>query len=492
MKNYVTRQCINPDVKFYEHDVECDQLLNIFDYEDFCFFIDQWKVLLVKKYKVKPGQTISACAGPNMMYYALIFATAELGLILIVDWPYVTKESDLNDVKLSIHGKIDFVYTHKRFHTPGDNDYNKWLTQRDLSIGNEIIYTDDVSDYFMQITEQEIAEVSALIHATEDSTLIYSCSSGSTGSPKRIINSHKKVYLMSKRIAQFVMEPNASVCHTSLLHHGSSASFHFLPGLMHGKEQYTCVAANGSVTRLAKFVQENKINQLFLYTHSSLTEFVTHVDVLEHKVNILTLQQITKNLLPLIKQKKINFVKSSFGDSTIGDTFFLKTVDQYTDEDTYDVSNMGPQLDNFYQFEIRNNLLYVASQQLDQDWVTSNDLFCVVDGNYYFQGRSNQYRINGCWIELNKIEEKVNELFGFNGANIVFDPDMQKIYLAVWEQNETAVQALHQFVKDTYKGKLKISHVLKNESYINFLSGRKLNQNKIRLHCRNKLLEGTQ
>jgi acyl-coenzyme A synthetase/AMP-(fatty) acid ligase len=364
------------------------------------------------------------------------------------------------------------------------------MTQRDFSIGNEIIYEDDIHDYFMQITEQEIAEVSGLIHATDDRTLIYSCSSGSTGNPKRIINSHKKVYLMSNRTAHFVMEPNARVCHTHLLHHGSSAGFHFLPGLMHGKEQYTCVASNGSMARLAKFVQEHRINQLFLYTHSMLTEFLTHVDVLEHNVNILTLYQITKNLLPLIKQKKINFVKSSFGDTTIGDAFFLKTVDQHTDEDTYDVSNMGSQLDDFWQFEIRNNQLYVASQQLGQDWATSNDLFCVIDGNYYFQGRANRYRINGCWIELNKIENKVTELFGLNGANIVVDTDMQKIYLAVWKQNQTAVQALNEFFKDTYKNKLKISYVLNNESYINFLSSRKIDQTKIRLHCRNKFLEG--
>jgi hypothetical protein len=114
----------------------------------------------------------------------------------------------------------------------------------------------------------------------------------------------------------------------------------------------------------------------------------------------------------------------------------------------------------------------------------------VIDGNYYFQGRANRYRINGCWIELNKIENKVTELFGLNGANIVVDTDMQKIYLAVWKQNQTAVQALNEFFKDTYKNKLKISYVLNNESYINFLSSRKIDQTKIRLHCRNKFLEG--
>jgi hypothetical protein len=486
----ITRNCINPEILLHEHDPVTNQLINTLDYEDFCNFIDRWKVLLVKKYNAKPGQTICPLIGPTIFYHALIFAAAELGLILIVDWPHVYHEEDLDDAKLYIHGKVDFIFTTLLLHTPGDSNYSRWMTQRDLITGNVIFYVEDIHDYFAQVTEQDIADLPSMA-VTEDSPFIYSCSSGTTGDPKRIINSHKKVCLMSERIAHLLIEPDSKVLHTVLLHHGASIGIHFLPGFMYGKEQYT-FATGGCPPKLVQFIADQKINQLFLYTNNMLNDFLRKTDVLDHKVNIVTLYQITADLLPLIKQKKVNFVKSLFGDATIGTGFFIKTVDQSTDQDTYDVLDMGPPLDDFYQFEIRDNRLYVASQQLNEDWTTSDDLFCLVDGNYCFQGRANQYRINGQWIELNTIEDKVKKLFGLHGANIVIDADMQKIYLAVWQENSAAEQELDDFFKETFNNELTVSYVLRNEPTSRFQSSRKIDQAKIRMVCRKKIMENLQ
>ena len=92
------------------------------------------------------------------------------------------------------------------------------------------------------------------------------------------------------------------------------------------------------------------------------------------------------------------------------------------------------------------------------------------------------------WIKLAQLEQEVNKLFGPQGANVVVDFDMQKIYLAVWISNANAESKLNQYLTENYKA-VKISHVLRNEEYRHYFSSRKIDNSKIREVCREKLLE---
>jgi hypothetical protein len=190
----------------------------------------------------------------------------------------------------------------------------------------------------------------------------------------------------------------------------------------------------------------------------------------------------------LVKKKNINFIKSPFGDTTIGLGFFLKTVDQTTNILDYDVTNMGPILDDFFQIDIRDQRLYVSCSELGEGWKTSDDKFELINGNYHFLGRANSYRIGEEWISLQQLESAVIEFFGRDRANIVVDVQYQKIYLAVWQEpNFEAEKKLNEFFDKTYKD-VKIDYVLRNEVYNEYFNSRKIDNSKIRQVCRERIL----
>jgi hypothetical protein len=483
--NIISRQCINPDIIVHNHNHSTKEYISSYDYKSFCRLIDHWKIFLIEKHNVKPGQTICPIVGPNIFYYAMLFAAAELGLIIIVDWAHAHTEEDLQLQKMKIYGKIDFISTAKFLHNPKHPSYVYWEKQRDLMYGNVMLYEEDYHDY--EIKDIELFNKMAdTIWATPNSPLVYSCTSGLISKTKKIVNTHEKIYLMAQRLGAFYVEKNSSILHSQMIHHGSSMCHHFLPGFMLGKEQFTFATTLGYTPGMAEFVNDNKINQLFLMTPWMMTGYLKNTKPAKHKINIITLFQITADLVPLVKEKNINFIKSLFGETSIGSGFFIKTVDQTTDLESYDVTNMGPVLDDFFQIELRKNYLYVSCPALNEDWATSNDRFEKIGNDYYFQGRGNQYRINAEWIKLNDLEQKVRELFGPTGANVVVDPEMQKIYLAIWEENIEAEKKLETYFIDNYNT-VNISYVLRGEIFNEFFTSGKIDNSKIWQVCRQHL-----
>jgi hypothetical protein len=194
-------------------------------------------------------------------------------------------------------------------------------------------------------------------------------------------------------------------------------------------------------------------------------------------------------MVKLVKEKNVNWLRTSFGDTAIGMGFFTKNVDQTTNEAAYEVGNMGPLWDDFWQIDIRNGELWVACNELNQEWRTSGDSFELVGGNYYFKGRSNQYRIGTEYIELNDLEQQVKTLFGPQGASVTIDVEWQKIYLAIWKPNPTAEATLNKFFNDTYE-EVNVSYVLRDADYNYFYNSRKIDNSKIRAFCREKIING--
>jgi hypothetical protein len=481
-------------MQLYEHNIETGEVEKIYNYEEFCQLINRWKILLIEKYDAKPGQTIYLQTNPGLLYYALFFAACELGLIFIIDWPYAWTEDDLSQHKVTMHGIIDYVVIFSGMHIVGHTkQIDHWTIQRNLRFSKHILCEDKLYDFDISQSKR-ITEIINTVWATPDSEFLYSASSGTTGTPKKIVDTHKKVYLMAQRLADFCLTTNDSVLHYKNIHHGASMCYHLLPGFMKGGKQFIANGRHGEGVNLdpvIKFAVDNEINQLFLYRPEYLLYFVKNMPRVNHRLNIVTLYQITSDVVALLKEKNINYIKTPFGDTTIGLGFFVKTVDQNTDLVNYDVTDMGPVLDDFFQIELRDGALYVACRELGQDWRTSNDKFEVINGNYHFRGRNNKYRIGPEWIELNDIEQQTKLLFGPNGANIVVDFEMQKIYLAVWKENPDAESLLNEFFDQQYES-VKISYVLRNEKYDHFFNSRKIDNDKIRQVCRQHLLNARQ
>ena len=479
----------------HEHDPATGQLIKIYNRDEFCELINRWKVFLVENYDVQPGQTIAMELAPGLVYYALAFAAAELGLTFIIDWPLCYAERDLADPKVAMWGQIDYIVTHKNHkepgHIKGQHPWSKWTHERNVKYGKNFVYEDQMFDYDMN-QSQRITEIIECIWAEPHTPLINFASSGTTGLPKKLMNTHTKVYQISQRITGLNFTKGLRILNFNNLHHGASMSYHFMPSFMIGGELFTAIGCYGpnesGIDGVIKFCLDNCINQVFLYRQDHAEHFLRTIPRVDWTVNITTLLQITPEMARLVKEKNVNWICSPFGDTAIGQAIFNKKVTQQTDLETYDVTNQGPLVDDFFQAEVRNGSLWVAIPSLDQEWQSSGDAFEKLNGEFYFRGRANQYRINNEWIALAPLEQEVNELFGPQGANVVVDFDMQKIYLAVWAPNVKAESKLNQYLTENYKA-VKISHVLRNEEYRHYFSSRKIDNSKIREVCREKIFE---
>ena len=478
----LSRHQINQNIIFHQHDDDDGSYVRSFDYNDMCGMIDFWKMFLVEKYNAQPGQLLYIASSPRYYYYTLVLAAAELGLVLLLDWPHVYSESDLSNYKINMWGQIDFVIVEKK----RAELYNKWEIEKFHKFSKNFLFLEDIENYKIQNPEL-FKKVSKRINTDPDSILISYASSGTTGDPKKIKNSHKKICLISNRMKEILgFFPDQKILHANNLHHGASLCYHWLPGLMSCDEHYTIpLSTIVQPKEYTPFILENKINRIYLFTHDMLITWLRNVPRLDVDVDVTTIFQITPECLRLIKEKNVKSVTSIFGSTDVDPGILTKIVTSATDESTFDVTNMGPQRGDFFQIEVRDNLIYVACPALDEDWRTTGDQFELIDNEFYFKGRANRYRINDEWFTLNEIESKVFELFG-SSANIVVDFDMQKIYLAAWEEIPAAEKQLDDFFKTRFTS-VTISYVLRNEDYAHYFNSRKIDNSKIRDRVRSLL-----
>jgi len=488
-KNIITRHCLNKDLIIYQHN-DNYHLDHAFDYNHLCGMIDYWKVMLVEKYQVSAGQTCYIDVGKqDIYYYSLFFAICELGLTIVVDLPNVDEFTDVKtNYRLNMHGKIDFWFADTQ------RLADHWNKIRFNHIAKHVLNPAEEFDHYI-IKDHSLFETIAITMWCEPHMpLIMTGSSGTTGVPKKVIESHHKIYSMSQRMIPLLnLKPSDRICHTKNIHHGSSMVLFFLPGFMVCNDHLTKIwsnAPNAGVKNLVEFVVQEKPNHLFLYTTDFLTEFLNLLPTIDHQLELLTLYQITPEIVKLQKEKNVTVIRSTYGESTTGSGIFLKTVHRDVDLDTYEINNMGPKLDNYYDIKLIDGLLYVAIPDINQDWKTSGDKFALSNNNYYFYGRADLYRIGYAWIEIQSLEEEVNQHFGINhgraNATAVIDSEMQKLYLAVWQPNTDATQKFIGYLKAKYDG-LTPAHIITDLDYSIFFGARKIDQERIRDYCRKKL-----
>ena len=475
----IGRNCINPNIVLHRVDDNFDIVQSI-DYVEFCGMINFWKMFFVEQYDAKPGERAFIVGVPGYDYYGAVFAAMELGIVLILDWPHCYNEEDLTNSKVSMFGTIDYVVYVDDF-SPEEN--NEWDNKRNKMYSRHVITFDDIKRYNIK-DGSRYKEISDRIITDPEAIVVEYPSSGTTGHPKLITNTHKKIYLMSQRIGRmFKFTKDDRIMHITNLNHGHGLCLHFLPGFMLSNDHYSRTPNN--FMQFVRFINDQKINRMLLYTGKLLLDFLGQTEKLYHPLHVLTLYQITPDVLRAVREKGIAQVNSTFGDTAIGAGFLLKTETPDTDLTNYSPSNYGPRVEDFWQLDIRDGVLWVKSTELEQDWMTSNDQFDIINNEYYFRGRSDSYKINNEWVVLNQIESKVRELFGTD-ANITVDLDYQKIYLAVWKTNSISESALAQFFKTTYSD-VNVSYVLRNENPAEFFNSRKIDNSKIRDYCRKRL-----
>jgi acyl-CoA synthetase (AMP-forming)/AMP-acid ligase II len=446
------------------------------NYEQLCQMIDIWKSLLIDEYRAKPGQSILIdFATPNSYYYSAIWAALELGLILIVDWPNAYAEQDLTAHRMTMYGRINFAIVDSSQIKPNDCNYNYWNLRRTQANCDHIISTSDFKNH------QPAHDYSALFLATNDSIATWGASGGTTGAAKLAVNSHKKLLLQSQRHVKIMKYTNTDhALHTRNVMFGAGLIYHFLPTWMTAKQHSVLVYTQ--VDQLIEFVNQYKISRLFFYTLSGCLEYLDSTSALDHNLRILSIFMIPSTAVELVHKKQIKHLDMIFGDTTIGGTFFLKTVDADTPVSTYEKNCLGRPVDDFFQFRIEDGILWTCIPALPQEWRTSGDRFEIKGDQYYFGGRGNRYKIGKEWVVLGDLDQEVERLFG-SGATIVVDAQDEKIYLSIWKTNANAESELHEYFARNFK-QVKISQLVRGLDPERFTASRKIDREKLRDYFR--------
>jgi hypothetical protein len=215
-----------------------------------------------------------------------------------------------------------------------------------------------------------------------------------------------------------------------------------------------------------------------------LINFLSETSKLAHDLDIVTLFYVNKRCIDLMHEKNVRSIRNVFGDTTIGYGFLVKVVDKNTDSDTYVTNRIGPKLDDFFDFKIENGYLYVKVLGLGETkWKTSQDKFNLINNDYYFYGRGNQYRICDEWINLGDIDNKVAECFPEDGATVVIDNEEQQLYLSVWKSNTQGEQKFSQYLKDNYQH-VKLNKVARDLNVVEYTVSRKVDRQKLMQYFR--------
>jgi hypothetical protein len=490
----LSRNLITPDIVIYQHNFATNET-HSFDYKVFLSMIDFWKVMLVEKYNARSGQTVMIEFNlTNLYYFTAIYAAWELGLVLIVDWPHAGSEQECHGKSFTIHGKIDHAIVFSGQLDPDNKSfYREWDVYRTKLHCKNIITEKDFDNYEIK-NHTNFKEIAETIYATPDSQAIWTATSGSTGDPKQQRIDHRSVFLQAQRLVKHLnFKSSDIVLHTSNLHHGASACYHFLPSFMISKKHYNLnfmLNSPGENTKLAKFINDNKISKLFLYTPAKLNSWLMETDPVEHNVEITTLYYCPKNMVELAREKNVSLIKSVFGDTTIAYGFLVKTVNPRDSIDNYEPNLISEKLDDFFDFKIENGYLYIQAPGLgDTEWKTSHDNFELKNNKYYFLGRGTNYRINDTWINHHEIENKVNELFNIGteeGATIVVDNEEQQVYLAVWIDNPKAETLLDQWLSTRYQN-VYVSKKIHGINAEKFMGSRKVSRQLLREYFRTQV-----
>jgi len=424
----ITRDVIHKEIKLSSLRPNNDGTVKetVIDYVELCSQIDRNKEYLVNVKKVKPGQKVILCTLYWPSYASWFFACSELGLVFVVsDWP----KSDIARTKLSLYGEIDYIIQDLKMPL-----FSEWWPEKIIEVAEVEAYNPTGNPTPIWVNPTDV--------------LLLATSSGTTGTPKVIPNTHEWFYNILHRAGKLYNLTEEDNCyHSKPLHHGSVCGMFFLPSLKYSKNHFHApfkfmIPEQGKsweetesffIRAWVNWFQEKKITRTMLFPDQIeyLNKYISYDNKRENNLTIYCLSKIKKeeieNLVAKFKYKMI----SIFGANEIGGPLFLPAItpDNYT---SFNPSFMGPKLDDFYDLEIVEGMLITTRP--DGIIVSTGDKFKLVDGNYYYLGRENVYRIDGKTIYMdlfNEVVEKILKQKKEDDFDLVIDSEEETFYIRV-------------------------------------------------------------
>ena len=432
----VNRDIINPNILF-------DGMTR----DDLFKLINRWKRLLICEYDARKGQTLAlAIITVNPNHIACIFAAAELGLKLLVITKPISHET-IHATKMGIFGPVDITVSQG---FAEDDPHSEMIEKysRKICLEEEINHVTNDKD-------------TATVDISPDDSLIFASTSGTTGTSKPVMFSHREVYEISKRnIDIFAFNNNSVVVHTKSFHHASGMLTFVIPALMVADKHFYGGISWIPVTMkttyppeefVRKFIVTEKADMMLVNMPNAiiwLSEFIEkYKDQIHHKVKLNTSGfTIPERFYDYCKNLPLELY-SHYGSV---DTGIPLLVNHVTDKSEYHSGLLGMKMDNFYQMNDET-----VSCHLWEKPRPLPDKLRLDNGIYFYESRMEDKYIV-------PLPAGMSEIFNEQYGEHIVVASKDKPFLIVWNSEKSS--DLHQTVAF---GKTEINLMFKKILYLN-------------------------
>lgn len=456
----ITRDWINDDIAL--------TTTKSYSKNDLIGMINYWKHRLLNEGASYGDKIGIAIPSMEVSHIAISFAAYELGLRQVI-LPKPIIEQECKNPKCNSHLPLDFfVYC-----LPHDQTFeiakNHYIRNSKISI--------EIPSSF-----DEQSQIETKVLCNENTDILLCTSSGTTGDPKLISQTHKFFFdLCSFNWSVLGFSNESKILHLSSFNHGSSLGVFYLPTLHVCKEHffYFDAVTNKSMEySIIDMCRKKQITHMLSPNASMTDALISEIENFDFDLpdlTIMVLSFINPRWEKIVKRSKIKKIVSIFGCSETSGPLFLPTLDRSTEN--FRPRNLGKPVKGFHKIEVKDSHLLVTMP--DGSIIDTGD---IVTDDYQLIGKSKLPRIDDVEINVLDVIELLEQFVSRNKIEVVID-EIQNIIFVLTEVSLNPV-TVGNLLRDRYGIDIP-TKIVEVSSLSLFITGIKPDREKIISYLRN-------
>lgn len=256
--------------------------------------------------------------------------------------------------------------------------------------------------------------------ASDNDVLIYTTSSGTTGSPKTITYTHEFLLHLAERNSKIYKIQETDTCaHTHTLSHSSVVGVYFLPSLMSSSNHYFFY------NNFSKYIRSYKVNYCLVLRDHLIDIYENFNNDIDYECKIFVISKLLSTHKTKIVNDCVKLI-SIFGCSETMGPLFLSEINN--DNKTTELCNFGKPLDDYYKIDITSTSLLKVTMPTGEEIFTGDKMYIDEKGDYIFVQRAQEYIIDNERLCLDVFNEYVSEILNCD-FDLVVDEQHNQIYI---------------------------------------------------------------